>query len=55
MTLTECEIMRIGKNAIVCTLHDEPAFFEMLLVHLLQRAVRVEADLTLKWNVLALL
>ena len=43
--LTECEIMRIEKDAIVRVLHDEPAFSEMFLAHLLARTIRVEEDL----------
>ena len=43
--MTDCEIMRIEKGAIVRVLHDEPAFSEMFVKHLLDRAVRVEADL----------
>ena len=44
-TLTECEIMRIEKDAIVRTLHDEPEFSQMFLAHLLARTIRVEEDL----------
>jgi CRP-like cAMP-binding protein len=43
--LTECEIMRIEKEALICVLHDEPAFSEMFLAHLLARTIRVEEDL----------
>ena len=43
--LTECEIMRIEKEALIRVLHDEPAFSEMFLAHLLVRAIRVEEDL----------
>jgi CRP/FNR family transcriptional regulator, cyclic AMP receptor protein len=43
--LTECEIMRIEKEAIIRVLHDEPRFSEMFLAHLLARTVRVEEDL----------
>ena len=43
--LTECEIMRLNKGAIVRVLHDEPAFSEMFVSHLLARTIRVEADL----------
>ena len=43
--LTECEIMRLDKGAIVRVLHDEPAFSEMFVSHLLARTIRVEADL----------
>ena len=43
--MTECEIMRLEKGAIVRILHDEPAFSEMFVSHLLARTIRVEADL----------
>ena len=43
--MTECEIMRLEKGAIILTLHDEPAFSEMFVAHLLARTIRVEEDL----------
>jgi CRP/FNR family cyclic AMP-dependent transcriptional regulator len=43
--LTECEIMRIEKDTIVRTLHEEPEFFQLFLEHLLARTIRVEEDL----------
>jgi CRP/FNR family transcriptional regulator, cyclic AMP receptor protein len=43
--LTECEIMRIEKDAIVRTLHEEPEFSQMFVAHLLARTIRVEEDL----------
>ena len=43
--MTECEIMRLEKEAIVRILHDEPAFSEMFVSHLLARTIRVEEDL----------
>ena len=43
--ITECEIMRLEKAAIIRVLHDEPAFSEMFLSHLLARTIRVEEDL----------
>lgn len=43
--MTECEIMRFEKAAIMRLLHEEPAFAEMFVSHLLVRTVRVEADL----------
>jgi CRP/FNR family transcriptional regulator, cyclic AMP receptor protein len=43
--ITECEIMRLEKRAIVLALHDEPAFSEMFIAHLLVRTIRVEEDL----------
>ena len=42
--MTECEIMRLEKGAIVRILHDEPAFSEMFVAHLLARTIRVEED-----------
>src|SRR5580700_9068998 len=43
--MTECEIMRLEKGAIIRILHDEPAFSEMFVTHLLARTIRVEEDL----------
>ena len=43
--MTGCEIMRLEKAAIIRVLHEEPAFSEMFISHLLARAIRVEADL----------
>ena len=43
--MTECEIMRLEKATMVRVLHEEPAFSEMFVSHLLARTLRVEADL----------
>lgn len=43
--VTDSEVMRIGKEAMVRVLHDEPQFSELFLEHLLARNARVEADL----------
>jgi CRP/FNR family cyclic AMP-dependent transcriptional regulator len=43
--MTECKIMRLEKGTIIQALHDEPAFSEMFVSHLLARTLRVEADL----------
>jgi CRP-like cAMP-binding protein len=43
--MAECTIMRVQKTSIVRVLHDEPAFSEIFISHLLARAIRVEADL----------
>jgi len=43
--MTECEAMQFEKAAIIRLLHEEPAFAEMFISHLLVRNVRVEADL----------
>src|ERR1700716_733900 len=44
-TMTDSVIMRLEKAAIVRVIHQEPAFSEMFIAHLLSRAIRVEADL----------
>jgi CRP/FNR family transcriptional regulator, cyclic AMP receptor protein len=44
-SMTECEIMRLQKGAMIRVLHDEPAFSEMFVSHLLARTIRVEEDL----------
>ena len=43
--MTECTVMRLQKTSIVRVLHEEPAFSEMFMSHLLARTIRVEADL----------
>jgi CRP-like cAMP-binding protein len=43
--MSDCEIMRVEKAAMIRVLHDEPAFSEMFVVHLLARTIRVEEDL----------
>jgi CRP/FNR family cyclic AMP-dependent transcriptional regulator len=43
--MTESAIMRIGKDAIVRVLRDEPAFSETFMSYLLARNARVEEDL----------
>ena len=45
IAMTECKIMKLEKGAIVRVLHDEPAFSEMFIAHLLARTIRVEEDL----------
>ena len=44
-TMTESIIMRLEKPAIIRVIHQEPAFSEMFIAHLLGRTLRVEADL----------
>jgi CRP-like cAMP-binding protein len=44
-TMTDSVIVRLEKAAIVRVIHQEPAFSEMFIAHLLARAIRVEADL----------
>jgi len=43
--MTDCEIMRLEKRAIIRALQDEPAFSEFFVEHLLARTIRIEADL----------
>lgn len=45
VTTTESVIMRLEKAAILRVIHQEPAFSEFFIGHLLSRAIRVEADL----------
>jgi CRP/FNR family cyclic AMP-dependent transcriptional regulator len=44
-TMTDAVIVRLEKAAIVRVIHQEPAFSEMFIAHLLGRTLRVEADL----------
>ena len=43
--MTDAIIVRLEKAAIVRVIHEEPAFSEMFIAHLLARSIRVEADL----------
>jgi CRP/FNR family transcriptional regulator, cyclic AMP receptor protein len=43
--MTECEIMRISKPAMLAALQKEPRLSEMFVAHVLERTIRVEADL----------
>ena len=44
-TMAEGLIMRLEKASVVRVIHDEPAFSEMFIAHLLARTIRVEEDL----------
>lgn len=44
-TMSECSVMRLEKAGVIRMLHDEPAFSELLLHHLLSRNIRIEEDL----------
>jgi CRP/FNR family transcriptional regulator, cyclic AMP receptor protein len=44
-TMSECSILRLEKLAVIHLLHDQPAFSERLLHHLLSRNIRIEEDL----------
>ena len=43
--ITECEAMRVQKSEIQRVIHDEPAFSQMFMSHILARNARVEEDL----------
>ena len=43
--MTDCEVMRVEKAAMVRTLQAETALSEMFLAHVLARNIRVEEDL----------
>ena len=43
--MTECEMMRIERAAMVRALHDEPKVSELFIAYLLARNARVESDL----------
>ena len=43
--LTDSVIVRLEKAAILRIIHQEPAFSEMFIAHILGRTIRVEADL----------
>lgn len=45
MAISDGEIMRLDKKAIMRVLQDEPAFSEMFIARLLTRTIRVEEDL----------
>jgi CRP/FNR family transcriptional regulator, cyclic AMP receptor protein len=45
VAMTDCDIMRLEKAAMMRVLTKEPAFSEMFIAHLLARTVRVEEDL----------
>jgi CRP/FNR family cyclic AMP-dependent transcriptional regulator len=43
--IVESEVMRVGKAEMIRVLHDEPAFGELFMAHLLTRNSRIEEDL----------
>ena len=43
--MTDSVIARLEKAAIIQVIHQEPAFSELFIAHLLGRSIRVEADL----------
>ena len=44
-TMADSVIARLEKSAIIEVIHQEPAFSELFIAHLLGRSIRVEADL----------
>jgi CRP/FNR family cyclic AMP-dependent transcriptional regulator len=44
-TLTECILVRMAKTAIIRTLHDDNALFDLFISYLVKHTVRVEEDL----------
>jgi len=44
-TMTDCEILRIDKKAMVAALHREHAFSDLFVTYLLARNIRYEEDL----------
>jgi len=44
-TLSDCSIMRLEKAGVIRLLHDQPAFSELFVHHLLSRNIRIEEDL----------
>jgi CRP/FNR family cyclic AMP-dependent transcriptional regulator len=45
VAMTECDIVRLDKATVMRILHDEPSFSEIFISHLLDRTIRIEADL----------
>ena len=43
--MSECTIVRLEKRATIQVLHEEPAFAELFLTHVLSRNMRLEEDL----------
>jgi CRP/FNR family cyclic AMP-dependent transcriptional regulator len=44
-SLSDSIVLRLEKAAIIRVIHEEPAFSEMFIAHLLTRSLRIEADL----------
>jgi CRP-like cAMP-binding protein len=43
--MAECSIVRLEKVGVIRLLHDQPAFSELMLRHMLSRNIRIEEDL----------
>ncbi len=44
-TMSDCSITRLEKAGVIRLLHQQPAFSELLLHHVLSRNIRIEEDL----------
>src|SRR5579864_6260920 len=44
-TMSDCSITRLEKAGVIRVLHDQPAFSELFLHHMLSRNIRIEEDL----------
>jgi CRP/FNR family transcriptional regulator, cyclic AMP receptor protein len=44
-TLADCSIVRLEKTRVIRVLHEQPAFSELFLHHVLARNIRIEEDL----------
>ena len=51
--MSPCTIMRIPKAEIVSVIHEQPAFAELFIAHLLQRNSRAEEDLWINCSIRA--
>ncbi len=45
VTLSECSVMRLAKAVVIALIHQEPAFAELFVAHLLSRNIKIEEDL----------
>jgi CRP-like cAMP-binding protein len=45
VAITDCLAVRLDRAAAVRVLHEEPAFSELMVAHLLSRTIRIEEDL----------
>jgi CRP/FNR family transcriptional regulator, cyclic AMP receptor protein len=43
--MEDCSIVRIGKDTMIRVLHEEPAFAELFMSHLLAHNIRIQEDL----------
>jgi CRP-like cAMP-binding protein len=45
VAISECSVIKLEKAAVVRLLHEEPAFSELFMAHLLSRNIKIEEDL----------